>query len=51
MIKEWEAVHGPAVTGNKQMRELEERRKRSIVSFLTHGMEFNSAAMFGTGGQ
>ena len=50
-IKEWEKLHGPKRSGDKQIKELEERRKKSIVSFLTHGMEFNSAAMFGQGGQ
>ena len=50
-IKAWEKEHGPKRSGDKQIKELEERRKKSIVSFLTHGMEFNSAAMFGQQGQ
>ena len=28
------------------MAELEERRKKSIVTFLSHGMEFNKACNF-----
>ena len=48
MIRDWEAKHGPALSGaSKQLKAFEEKRKESIVSFLTHGMEFNTAAMFG----
>ena len=47
LIKEWEAKHGPKKDGAKQIAELEKRRKESIVSFLTHGLEFNTAAVFG----
>ena len=47
LLEEWEAKHGPKKDGAKQIAELEERRKKSIVSFLTHGLEFNTAAVFG----
>ena len=50
LIREWETKNGPKRSGDKQIKELEERRKKSIVSFLTHGMEFNKAAVFGGGG-
>jgi hypothetical protein len=46
MMKEWEAEHGKKRDGDKQLKVLEERKKASIVSFLTHGMEFNKAAVF-----
>lgn len=46
LLREWEAKHGPKKDGAKQLAELEERRKKSIVSFITHGLEFNKAAMF-----
>ena len=46
MMKVWEEKHGPKRDGAKQIQALEEKRKASIVSFLTHGLEFNKAAVF-----
>ena len=46
MKRQWEYKHGPKRDGEKQIRELEERRKQSIVTFLTHGLEFGKAAVF-----
>lgn len=46
MKRQWESKHGPKREGEKQIRELEERRKQSIVTFLTHGLEFGKAAVF-----
>lgn len=31
---------------NKQMITLDEKRKKSMVSFLTHGFDFNQVSMF-----
>ena len=48
-MREWEAKHGQKQSGLKQLRELEEKRKQSIVSFLTHGLEFGQAKVFSNG--
>lgn len=46
LMRQWEAKNGPKQTGLKQLRDLEEKRKKSVISFMTHGMEFGKAAEF-----
>ena len=50
-MRQWEAKHGSKKDGAKQLREFEEKRKQSVISFLTHGLEFGKAAVFNSEGR
>eukprot|EP00347_Sterkiella_histriomuscorum_P016326 403353616 len=43
-IEEWKK--SPQNAKNRQMIKLDEKRKQSIISFISHGMDFYSATMF-----